>query len=170
MGVRSKPSAFQWSMAAWVSSRSTLPMASSSVRHPSSASISRTSSATNSMKFTTNSGLPVNFLRSSGFCVAIPTGQVSKWQTRIITQPETTSGAVAKPNSSAPSRAAIITSLPVLSCPSVCTTILSRRLLSSRVCCVSAKPSSQGVPACLMDVSGDAPVPPSWPEINTTSP
>ena len=32
----------------------------------------------------------------------MPTGQVLRWQTRIMTQPETTSGAVAKPNSSAP--------------------------------------------------------------------
>ena len=37
----------------------------------------------------------------------MPTGQVLRWQTRIMTQPETTSGAVAKPNSSAPSSAAI---------------------------------------------------------------
>ena len=55
----------------------------------------------------------MNRLRSSGFCVATPTGQVSRWQTRIITQPETTSGAVAKPYSSAPSSAAMITSRPV---------------------------------------------------------
>ena len=68
----------------------------------------------NSKKFTTNSGLPVNRLRSSGFWVAMPTGQVSRWQTRIITQPETTSGAVAKPNSSAPSSAAMTTSRPGL--------------------------------------------------------
>ena len=60
-----------------------------------------------SKKVTTNSGLPVNRLRSSGFCVATPTGQVSRWQTRIMMQPLTTSGAVAKPNSSAPSSAAI---------------------------------------------------------------
>ena len=57
------------------------------------------------MKFTTNSGLPENFLRSSGFWVATPTGHVSRWQTRIMMQPLTTSGAVAKPNSSAPSSA-----------------------------------------------------------------
>ena len=38
-------------------------------------------------KFSTNSGLPVKFLRSSGSCVATPTGQVLRWQTRIITQP-----------------------------------------------------------------------------------
>ena len=59
------------------------------------------------MKFTTYSGLPVKFARSAGFWVATPTGQVSRWQTRIITQPRTTRGAVAKPNSSAPRRAAI---------------------------------------------------------------
>ena len=84
-------------------------------------------------------------------------------------QPETTSGAVAKPNSSAPSSAAMTTSRPVLSWPSHCTTIRSRRPLSSSVCWVSARPSSQGPPACLSEVSGEAPVPPSWPEIRTTS-
>ena len=35
----------------------------------------------------------------------MPTGQVLRWQTRIMMQPMTTSGAVAKPNSSAPSSA-----------------------------------------------------------------
>ena len=130
---------------------------------------SRTSSAMYSKKFSTNSGLPLNRLRSSGFWVATPTGHVSRWQTRIITQPDTTSGAVAKPNSSAPSRAAITTSRPVFSWPSVCTTMRSRRPLSSSVCWVSARPSSHGPPACLSDVSGLAPVPPSWPEISTTS-
>ena len=104
----------------------------------------------NSKKFTTNSGLPVNRLRSSGFWVATPTGQVSRWQTRIMTQPDTTSGALAKPNSSAPSSAAMITSRPVLSWPSACTTIRSRSPLRSRVCWVSARPSSHGAPACLM--------------------
>ena len=90
-------------------------MASARVRKPSSASSSRTSSAMYSKKVTTNSGWPLKRLRSSGFWVATPTGQVSRWQTRIITQPDTTSGAVAKPNSSAPSRAAITTSRPVFS-------------------------------------------------------
>ena len=123
----------------------------------------------NSKKFTTNSGLPVNRSRSSGFWVATPTGQVSRWQTRIMMQPDTTSGAVAKPNSSAPSSAAMTTSRPVLSWPSTWTTIRSRRPLSSSVCWVSARPSSHGAPACLSEVSGAAPVPPSWPEISTTS-
>jgi hypothetical protein len=59
----------------------------------------------NSKKLITNSGLPVNLERSSWFWVATPTGQVSRWQTRIMMQPLTTSGAVANPNSSAPSSA-----------------------------------------------------------------
>ena len=68
-----------------------------------------------SKKVSTNSGLPENRARSSGFWVATPTGQVSRWQTRIMMQPDTTSGAVAKPNSSAPSSAAMTTSRPVFS-------------------------------------------------------
>ena len=60
-----------------------------------------------------------NLFLSSGFCVAIPTGQVSRLHTLIITQPIVTSGAVAKPNSSAPSIAAIATSRPLISLPSV---------------------------------------------------
>ncbi len=69
----------------------------------------------NMKKFSTNSGLPSKRSRSTGFCVATPTGQVSRWHTRIMMQPDTTSGAVAKPNSSAPSSAATTTSRPVLS-------------------------------------------------------
>ena len=46
----------------------------------------------NIMKLTTCSGLPSNFLRSTGSCVAMPTGQVLRWQTRIMMQPEATSG------------------------------------------------------------------------------
>ena len=48
-------------------------------------------------KLTTCSGSPANFLRSSGSCVATPTGQVFRWHTRIMMQPSATSGAVAKP-------------------------------------------------------------------------
>ena len=61
----------------------------------------------------------------------MPTGQVLRWQTRIMMQPMTTSGAVAKPNSSAPSSAAMTTSRPVFIWPSVCTTIRSRSLFST---------------------------------------
>ena len=105
--------AFQWSIACRVSSISACPIASCKVRKPSRARYSRTCSAMYSKKVTTNSGLPVNRSRSTGFWVATPTGQVSRWQTRIMTQPDTISGAVAKPNSSAPSSAAMITSRPV---------------------------------------------------------
>ena len=112
--------------------------------------ISRSSCAMKRMKFTTCSGLPVNFSRSRGSCVATPAGQVFRWQTRIMMQPIATSGAVAKPNSSAPSNAAMTTSRPVFSWPSVSTTMRRRRLLSTSVWCVSARPSSHGRPACLM--------------------
>ena len=121
------------------------------------------------MKFTTWSGFPANFARSCGSCVATPTEQVLRWQTRSITQPSTTSGAVAKPNSSAPRSAATTTSRPVFSWPSVSTAMRLRRLLRRSTWCVSARPSSQGTPACLMLPSGEAPVPPSWPLIRTTS-
>ena len=124
-------------------------MASSSERRPSEASSSRTSSAMYSKKVSTNSGLPLYLARSAGFCVAIPTGQVSRWQTRIMMQPETTSGAEAKPYSSAPSSAPMTTSRPVFSCPSTWTTMRSRSPLTSSVCCVSASPISQGMPGVL---------------------
>ena len=61
------------------------------------------------------------------------------------------------------------TSRPVLSWPSVWTTIRSRSLFITSVCCVSARPSSHGMPAYLIEVIGLAPVPPSWPLIRTTS-
>ncbi len=44
-----------------------------------------------------------------------------------------------------------------------------RRLFSTSVWCVSARPSSHGMPACLIEVCGEAPVPPSKPEMSTTS-
>ncbi len=90
--------------------------------------ISRTSSAMKRMKLTTCAGSPVKRLRSSGSWVATPTGQVLRWQARIMMQPSTTSGAVAKPNSSAPSSAAMTTSRPVLSWPSHSTAMRERRL------------------------------------------
>ena len=42
----------------------------------------------NRKKFSTNSGLPVKRSRSTGFWVATPTGQVSRWHTRIMMQPD----------------------------------------------------------------------------------
>ena len=127
--------------------RSERPTSSSTVLTPSFDIYSRSSSAINFIKLITYSGLPLNLLRSSGFCVAIPTGQVSRLHTLIITQPIVTSGAVAKPNSSAPSIAAIATSRPVISLPSVSRITLLRRSFLINVWCVSARPSSQGSPA-----------------------
>ena len=84
-------------------------------------------------------------------------------------QPVAISGAVEKPISSAPSIAAITTSRPVFSWPSVCTVMRERRSLSSSVCWVSARPISHGTPAAWIEESGEAPVPPSCPEIRTRS-
>ncbi len=48
--------------------------------------------------------------------VAMPTGQVLRWHLRIMMQPMAIRGMVAKPYSSAPSRAAMAMSRPVWSC------------------------------------------------------
>jgi hypothetical protein len=97
----------------------------------------------------------------------MPTGHVFLWHLRIMMHPMVMSGAVAKPNSSAPSSAAMITSRPVLSCPSVCTLVRLRRLLAISVWCVSASPSSQGSPHPFTPVHLAAPVPPSCPLMST---
>ncbi len=139
------------------------PIISSKLRTPIDAISWRASSATKKRYLTTWSGVPWKRARSSGFCVAMPTGQVFRWQTRIMMQPIAISGAVEKPTSSAPSSAAITTSRPVFIWPSACTTTRERRSFSSSVCCVSARPISHGVPAAWIDDAGEAPVPPSWP-------
>ena len=144
------------------------PTSSSTVLTPSLAIISRSSSAINIIKFITYSGFPAKRFLSSGFCVAIPTGHVSRLQTLIITQPIVTSGAVANPNSSAPRAHAIATSRPVISFPSVSIRTFSLSPLSIRVWCVSASPSSQGSPALWIEDFGAAPVPPSYPETRIT--
>ena len=69
----------------------------------------------------TCSGWPAKRLRNTGSCVATPTGQVLRWHLRIMMQPAAISGAVAKPNSSAPSSAPTTTSRPVRRPPSTCT-------------------------------------------------
>ena len=68
----------------------------------------------------TCSGSPANLARSTGSCVAMPTGQVLVWHLRIMMQPMASNGAVAKPTSSAPSSTATIASRPVRICPSAC--------------------------------------------------
>ncbi len=88
MRLKSRLRAFQCSIAGRISIRSARPTISSTVLKPSSAMCSRTSCATKRMKFTTCAGSPAKRSRSSGSCVAIPTGHVLRWQTRIITQPE----------------------------------------------------------------------------------
>ncbi len=74
----------------------------------------------------------------------MPTGQVFRWHLRIMMQPIDTSGAVENPNSSAPSSAAIATSRPVCSLPSVCTRMRLRRSFSTSTCWVSGEPQLPG--------------------------
>ena len=94
---------------------STRPTASPKVRRPSAARWRRTSSARCSRYASTCAGVAANLERSSGRCVAIPTGQVSRWHERTIRQPSASSSAVPNETSSAPSSAAATTSLPVFS-------------------------------------------------------
>ena len=144
-------------------------MTSLSERKPSEARISRTSSAMKLISCTTLSAVPVNFLRSSSFCVQTPTGQVFEWHWRTMMQPMATSAAVPMPYSSAPIIAAMTMSRPVRKPPSVRKTMRWRRLLSVSSWLASVRPISHGTPAYLIDDSGEAPVPPTWPEIKITS-
>ncbi len=110
-------------------SKSERPTISSSERYPNCARSSRTSSATKLKRLTTFSGEPPNLARSLGSWVQTPTGQVLEWHCRTMMQPMAISEAVPMPYSSAPSRAAIITSRPVLMPPSVRSITFSRRRL-----------------------------------------
>ena len=159
--LKSTFAAFTFAACSFFFSSSLCPTISSTVQNPSFAMYSRSSCAMNLIKFSTYSGLPRKRFLSSGFCVATPTGQVSRLQTRIITHPMVISGAVAKPNSSAPSSAAIATSRPLISFPSVSMRTLFRSPFMISVWCVSASPSSHGSPALWMELLGAAPVPPS---------
>ena len=144
-------------------------MASSSERKPNDANPSRTSAATNNRYAATPSGVPANLARRWGRWVAMPVEQVSRWQARSMMQPSAIIAAVPKLNSSAPSRAAISTSRPVMNPPSTRTRTRSRKPFSINERWVSARPSSHGMPACLMEERGEAPVPPLLPLIWTTS-
>mmetsp|Transcript_67085 Transcript_67085/g.165485 ORF Transcript_67085/g.165485 Transcript_67085/m.165485 type:complete len:261 (+) Transcript_67085:2542-3324(+) len=169
MGERSRFLVFSFLVDSSNLSRSARPTSSVTVFTPSWAMCSRTSSPIIHRKLTTCSGMPLNFLRSSGSCVATPTGHTLRWHLRIMMQPSDTRGAVEKPHSSAPSIMALTTSWPVLSWPSVSRITRSRRSFITRVWCVSARPSSHGRPVDLIPPHWAAPVPPSCPEMRMWS-
>ncbi len=121
------------------------------------------------IRLMTFSGLPVKRSRRSGRWVQTPTGQVLEWHCRTRMQPMATSDSVPMPYSSAPSRAAMTMSRPVLSPPSVRRVTRWRSRLRVRIWLTSLRPISQGVPAYLIEVWGEAPVPPTWPETRITS-
>ena len=108
-------------------------------------------------------------MRSSGSWVATPTGQVLVWHLRIMTHPSTINAVVPKPNSSAPSKAMLIMSRPVFNCPSTCSFTCPRSPFNTKVCCVSLSPISGEIPAYRILDAGDAPVPPSAPEMTIRS-
>mmetsp|Transcript_123307 Transcript_123307/g.348434 ORF Transcript_123307/g.348434 Transcript_123307/m.348434 type:complete len:302 (+) Transcript_123307:903-1808(+) len=149
--------------------RSLRPMTSSRDRYPKAARIVRTSSETKSMKLATCSGVPGNFFLSSSRCVATPTGQRFMWQTRAMMQPSAIIAILPNPNSSPPIIAATTMSQPVFRPPSTRNVTRSRRPFSTNTSCTSLSPCSHGPPAYMMLLSGDAPVPPSQPEIWMTS-
>ncbi len=123
-----------------MSSRSERPTRSSNLRIPSWAMIWRTSSATKKEVVDHVFGLAAqNLAQLADLAWATPTGQVSGGTAHHDMQPSTTSGAVAKPNSSAPSSAAMTTSRPVFIWPSACTRTRPRRRFSTRVCWVSGQ-------------------------------
>ncbi len=101
--------------------------------------------------------------------MATPGLHVSRWQARNMMQPSAIIAAVPNEYSSAPSRAATMTWRPVLKPPSTRSRTRLRRPFSTSACWVSARPSSHGSPACLIDDSGLAPVPPLAPQRWTTS-
>ena len=80
------------------------------------------------------------------------------------------SGAVPNENSSAPSSAIIMTSRPVFSCPSTCRRTCPRSPFFTSVCWVSLRPISGEMPAKRMLDAGEAPVPPSAPDMTMRSP
>ena len=151
------------SFAGVTSISSVWPIISFRLWTPISLRYSRTCSAKKVKKFTTYSERPSKCLRSSGFWVATPIGQVLVLHLRIITQPSTIRGNVPNENSSAPNIAMMMTSLAVFSCPSVCRRTWLRKPLITNVCCVSASPISGEMPAKRMELAGLAPVPPSAP-------
>ena len=81
-----------------------------------------------------------------------PVGQLFRWHCRAMSQPIAIRTEVPNPYSSAPSIAAITTSSGVLMPPSVRSRTRERRPFITSVCCVSARPSSHGQPAYLIDV------------------
>ena len=99
------------------------------------------------MKFMTYSGFPLKRFLNFWFCVATPNGQVSRLHTRIIIHPIVTSGALAKPNSSAPNKQAMATSFPVINFPSVSIKTRLLKPFSTKFWWAWAKPNSHGRPA-----------------------
>jgi hypothetical protein len=100
----------------------------------------------------------------------MPTGQVFRWHLRIMMQPLTMSGAVAKPNSSAPSSAAdghVAAGLDLA--VGTCTRMRLAQVVLDQHLLGLGQAQLPGQPGVLDGLRGEAPVPPSWPLMSTRS-
>ena len=167
-GFKSKSSRFADALLTCIN-KSVRPIISFRDWNPSLAKISLTSEAMKVNKFTTLSGVPVNFSLNFSSWVHTPTGQVFEWHCLTIIHPMATKAVVATPYSSAPIIAAITTSLPVLIPPSVLRVTLCLKLFNVRTWLASVSPISHGIPTYFTLVCGVAPVPPLCPEIKIMS-
>ena len=165
---RSTRRAFQWSIASSMSSRSIRPIMSSKRRKP-----ERRHDLAGRPRRRASGSRPrarasrAKRARSSGSWVAIPTGQVFRWQTRIMMQPIAISGAVEKPHSSAPSSAADDHVAPGAH-PAVDLDQDPRAQVVARAASAGSRRarSPTGTPPTWIEDCGEAPVPPSWPAIS----
>ena len=158
---RSKLRAFQWSPGRRPTGGRRGRQVVEAPDAPSCAISARTSSARKKPTLTTCPGAPAKRARSTGYCVATPTGHVFRWQARIITQPVATSAAVPNPISSAPSKPGDQHVAPRHELPVGLDPDPGAKLVQHERLRVSARPISQGIPAQRIDERGDAPVPPS---------
>jgi len=131
-------------------------------------SSSLTSSAMNSKKLTTMSGVPAETLAQDG----VLRGHAHRAGVEVTDAHHYAAldheGAVEKPYSSAEQRRHHHVAAVFMD-PSTWRTTRSRRPLRNSVCCVSARPIPQGPPAWLGGAHGRSPRAPSLAEMSTTS-
>ena len=132
--------------------------------------IARASSATKKKKLTTCSGVPAKRSRSTGSWVAIPTGHVFRWQARIITQPVAIErrgreahlvGAEQRGDHDVAAGLQLAVGLH----PDPRAQVVHHERLLRLGEADLPRDRRRSAPS----VSGEAPVPPSWPEISTWS-
>ena len=116
-----------------------------------------------------SSGDAANLARSSGRCVAIPTGHVSRWHDRTIRQPCASSSTVRRTNLvGAEQRGDDHVASCLEAAVDAKAQLVAQPLLDERSPCLH-EPELHGAPAFLIDESGLALVPPSAPAMWTSA-